>query len=45
MSATRASKCGAPFDAVVGMCIWNDRRWPETFRVMRLQGVEIVARP
>jgi N-carbamoyl-D-amino-acid hydrolase len=31
------------FDAVVGMCICNDRRWPETFRVMALQGVEIVA--
>jgi len=31
------------FDTVVGMCICNDRRWPETFRVMGLQGVEIVA--
>src|SRR5579884_3365579 len=31
------------FDAVVGMCICNDRRWPETFRVMGLQGAEIVA--
>ncbi len=31
------------FDAVVGMCICNDRRWPETYRVMALQGVEIVA--
>jgi N-carbamoyl-D-amino-acid hydrolase len=31
------------FDAVVGMCICNDRRWPETFRVMGLQGVELVA--
>jgi predicted amidohydrolase len=30
-------------DAVVGMCICNDRRWPETFRVMALQGAEIVA--
>jgi N-carbamoyl-D-amino-acid hydrolase len=30
-------------DAVIGMCICNDRRWPETFRVMGLQGVEIVA--
>jgi predicted amidohydrolase len=30
-------------DAVVGMCICNDRRWPETYRVMGLQGVEIVA--
>lgn len=25
-----------------GMCICNDRRWPETFRVMGLQGVEMV---
>ena len=24
------------------MCICNDRRWPETFRVMGLQGVELV---
>ncbi len=31
------------FDAVVGLCICNDRRWPETFRVMGLQGAEIVA--
>ena len=29
-------------DAKIGMCICNDRRWPETFRVMGLQGVEIV---
>jgi len=29
-------------DALVGMCICNDRRWPETFRVMGLQGVEAV---
>jgi len=28
---------------IVGMCICNDRRWPETYRVMGLQGVEIVA--
>ena len=27
---------------VLGMCICNDRRWPETFRVMGLQGVELV---
>jgi predicted amidohydrolase len=31
------------YGAVVGMCICNDRRWPETFRVMGLQGVEVVA--
>jgi predicted amidohydrolase len=30
-------------EAVVGMCICNDRRWPETYRVMGLQGAEIVA--
>ncbi|MBM3573618.1 MAG: N-carbamoyl-D-amino-acid hydrolase [Alphaproteobacteria bacterium] len=29
--------------ANIGMCICNDRRWPETFRVMGLQDVEIVA--
>ena len=29
--------------AVMGMCICNDRRWPETYRVMGLQGVEVVA--
>ena len=28
--------------AVVGMCICNDRRWPETFRVMALKGAEMV---
>jgi predicted amidohydrolase len=27
---------------VFGMCICNDRRWPETFRVLGLQGVEMV---
>ena len=27
---------------ILGMCICNDRRWPETFRVMALQGVEMV---
>lgn len=27
---------------IMGMCICNDRRWPETFRVMGLQGVELV---
>jgi predicted amidohydrolase len=30
------------FDGIVGMCICNDRRWPETYRVMGLQGVEMV---
>jgi predicted amidohydrolase len=31
------------FDGIVGMAICNDRRWPETFRAMGLQGVELVA--
>ncbi|HKF70424.1 MAG TPA: N-carbamoyl-D-amino-acid hydrolase [Stellaceae bacterium] len=30
-------------NGIFGMCICNDRRWPETFRVMGLQGVELVA--
>ena len=29
------------FGGVIGMCICNDRRWPETYRVMGLQGVEL----
>jgi N-carbamoyl-D-amino-acid hydrolase len=29
-------------DAIVGMCICNDRRWPETYRVMGLQSVELI---
>ena len=28
-------------DSLIGMCICNDRRWPETFRVMGLQGAEV----
>jgi predicted amidohydrolase len=39
----QAFKVWHAYDAVVGMCICNDRRWPETWRVMGLQGVEIVA--
>ena len=27
---------------VMGMCICNDRRWPETFRVLGMQGVDLV---
>jgi N-carbamoyl-D-amino-acid hydrolase len=27
---------------IIGMCICNDRRWPETYRVMGLQGVEMI---
>jgi len=30
------------FGGAMGMCICNDRRWPETYRVMGLQGVELV---
>jgi N-carbamoyl-D-amino-acid hydrolase len=26
----------------IGMCICNDRRWPETFRVLGLRGAELV---
>ncbi|NSZ20017.1 N-carbamoyl-D-amino-acid hydrolase [Agrobacterium vitis] len=29
-------------DGIIGMCICNDRRWPETYRVMALQGAELV---
>lgn len=29
-------------DALVGMMICNDRRWPESWRVLGLQGVELV---
>jgi predicted amidohydrolase len=30
------------FGGVMGMCICNDRRWPETYRVMGLQAVEMI---
>ena len=30
------------FGGTVGMMICNDRRWPETYRVMGLQGVELI---
>lgn len=30
------------FGGRLGMCICNDRRWPETFRVLGLQGAELV---
>ena len=29
-------------NVIVGQCICNDRRWPETFRVMSLKGAEMV---
>ncbi len=30
------------FGGVIGMALCNDRRWPETYRVMALQGVEVI---
>jgi predicted amidohydrolase len=30
------------FGGVVGMMVCNDRRWPESYRVMGLQGVEMI---
>jgi len=30
------------FGGVVGMCICNDRRWPETYRVLALKGAELI---
>lgn len=30
------------FDGILGMCICNDRRWPETYRMMGLQGAEMI---
>jgi len=30
------------FGGVIGMCLCNDRRWPETFRVLGLRGAEVV---
>lgn len=30
------------FGGIMGLCICNDRRWPETYRVMGLQGVEMI---
>lgn len=29
-------------EGVVGLCICNDRRWPETYRTLALQGAEMV---
>jgi N-carbamoyl-D-amino-acid hydrolase len=29
-------------NGIIGMCVCNDRRWPETYRVMGLQGVEMI---
>lgn len=30
------------FGGIMGMCICNDRRWPETYRMLGLQGVEMI---
>lgn len=30
------------FGGIMGMAICNDRRWPETYRVMALQGAEMI---
>jgi predicted amidohydrolase len=30
------------YGGIVGMAICNDRRWPETYRVMGLQGAELI---
>lgn len=30
------------FGGTMGMCLCNDRRWPETFRVLGLRGAEMV---
>lgn len=30
------------FGGIAGMCICNDRRWPETYRVHAMQGVELL---
>ncbi|MEQ9811996.1 MAG: N-carbamoyl-D-amino-acid hydrolase [Azospirillaceae bacterium] len=30
------------FGGVAGMCICNDRRWPETYRMLGLQGAEMI---
>jgi len=30
------------FGGIVGMMVCNDRRWPESYRVMGLQGVEMI---
>lgn len=31
------------FGGKIGMCICNDRRWPETYRALALQGAELIA--
>ncbi|MEL6964041.1 MAG: N-carbamoyl-D-amino-acid hydrolase [Pseudomonadota bacterium] len=36
------TQLGDVADARIGMCICNDRRWPETYRVMGLEGAEVI---
>ena len=36
------ARLGDAVDGLYGMAICNDRRWPETYRMMGLQGVEMV---
>jgi predicted amidohydrolase len=36
------TEVGGLADARIGMCICNDRRWPEAYRVMGLAGAEMV---
>jgi len=38
----RSWRLPALHDAIVGMLICNDRRWPEAFRALTLQGAELV---
>ena len=38
----RASSPSGPSAGIVGQLICNDRRWPETYRVLGLQGVELI---
>ncbi len=40
--APRASRCGGRSAASSAWLICNDRRWPEAYRVLGLQGVELV---
>ncbi len=35
-------KVSSAFNGRIGMMICNDRRWPESYRVMGLQGVEMI---
>lgn len=41
-SSSDSGPGGEDRDGLFGMCICNDRRWPETYRMMGLQGVEMV---